>query len=140
MVNFIFVDIPEFNFNKNIFSQWITSSIKEEGKIAGDIVYHFCSDEKILAINKTYLDHDTYTDIISFPTSNNEKIISGEIFISVDRIKENANKYDIEFYQEFKRVLIHGVLHFIGYDDHKDQDILTMRSKEDYYLNLHPHS
>jgi probable rRNA maturation factor len=117
---------------------WIKKAIEEENHQIGDLLYHFCNDEFLLQINRQYLQHDFLTDIITFPLSTVERIISGEIFISVDRVEENASKMKVPFEQEFGRVLIHGVLHLLGYDDHSDEEKKEMRSKEDYYLSLLP--
>ena len=86
-----------------------------------------------MQINKDYLVHDYYTDIISFPLK--EDPIEGDIYISIDRVKENAQDFNVEFEEELKRVMIHGLLHFFGYDDHEEADIKTMREKEAFYLN-----
>ena len=117
---------------------WIKHIIKEENHQPGDIFFHFCNDEFLLKINREYLQHDWFTDIITFPLSTRPEIISGEIFISIDRVRENASALQTGFEQEFARVLIHGVLHLLGYDDHSDEEKRLMRSKEDYYLSLLP--
>ncbi len=93
---------------------------------------------KHFAINMKYLKHDTLTDIITFPLSSNSNIISGEIYISIDRVKENSLMFKTAFEKELSRVVVHGVLHLLGYDDHSEEDILEMRKKEDYYLSLLP--
>ncbi len=117
---------------------WIKQVIELENHQTGDVFYHFCSDEFLLKINKDFLNHDFLTDIITFPQSTLPEIISGEIFISVDRIVENSSILDVEFEQEFARVMVHGILHLIGYDDHTVEDKRQMRAKEDYYLSLLP--
>lgn len=101
----------------------------------GDINVIFCSDNYILDINMKYLQHDYFTDIITFDYCH-DNIISGDLFISIDSVKENSEYYGTDFQEELNRVLIHGVLHLIGYDDHSESDIKTMRSKEEYYLSL----
>jgi len=120
------------------YFSWIKQSIEEENHQTGDIYYHFCSDDFLLKINKRYLQHNYLTDIITFPLSTHPEIISGEIFISIDRVRENATTLDAGFELEFARVLIHGVLHLLGYDDHVATEKRQMRAKEDYYLSLLP--
>jgi len=117
---------------------WIKQSIEKENHQTGDLFYHFCSDEFLLTVNRNFLQHDYLTDIITFPLSTRPEIISGEIFISVDRVRENAVLLKTAFEEEFARVLIHGVLHLLGYNDHTDEEKLEMRAKEDYYLSLLP--
>ncbi len=127
-----------FTFDQNITTSWIIQVIKEEGFLPGDISFTFCNDDQLHKINLRFLNHDTFTDIISFPNSNNKNIISGEIFISADRVMENAREFNAMPSNELLRVMIHGVLHFMGYDDHTDHDKKQMRAKEDYYIHLHP--
>ncbi len=117
---------------------WIKNVISLEGKKLGSIHYIFCDDSELLSINKAHLNHDTLTDIISFPTSINEDIISGEIYISIDRVIENAKINSTMFECELNRVIIHGILHFIGYNDHTSVEKKQMRSREDKYLLLLP--
>ncbi|NQU88032.1 MAG: rRNA maturation RNase YbeY [Mariniphaga sp.] len=102
--------------------------------MAGEITVVFCSDEYLLQLNKEFLDHDYFTDIITFDYCDNN-IISGDIFVSIDRIHYNAKKYNVGFNIELHRVLFHGVLHLIGYNDKTSGEKKEMRSKEDYYLN-----
>jgi len=106
----------------------------EEDFEAGDITLIFCSDEELLEINTKYLNHDLYTDIITFDYSY-DRIISGDLFVSIDRVKENAISYQISFLEELHRVVYHGVLHLMGYNDKEDQEIVEIRSKEQEYLN-----
>ncbi|MFZ1676116.1 MAG: rRNA maturation RNase YbeY [Saprospiraceae bacterium] len=113
--------------------EWITDAIAEEGYELDRIDYIFCSDEFLLDINRTHLQHDDYTDIITFPLEENP--IVGEIYISIDRVRENASSFHIAFEEELHRVMIHGVLHLCGYDDHEDDDIQEIRAKEEEYLN-----
>jgi probable rRNA maturation factor len=105
-----------------------------ESRELGDITLIFCTDEELLAINKEHLDHDYYTDIITF-NYNNDSIISGDLFISVDRIKDNATQLGVSMEEELHRVSYHGVLHLVGYKDKTDQEIEVMRAKENFYLN-----
>jgi rRNA maturation RNase YbeY len=115
---------------------WITNCIQSEGKEAGELNYIFCSDEYLHKINMEYLNHDTLTDIITFDNSESEQRIEGDIFISIDRVKENAFDLQTSFDEELARVMIHGVLHLIGYQDKTPQESKEMRAKEDHYLSL----
>lgn len=112
--------------------EWVTDAIAEEGFDLDRIDYIFCSDEFLLDINRTHLQHEDYTDIITFPLEENP--IAGEIYISIDRVRENASSFQIAFEEELHRVMIHGVLHLCGYDDHDDDDIQEIRAKEEEYL------
>jgi len=107
-----------------------------EGYSAENINYVFCSDDHLLQINKEYLDHDTYTDIVTFDNSENAKEIEADIFISIDRIRENAIKLSRPEDEELHRVIIHGLLHIMGYSDKTDQNKQAMREKEDACLSL----
>ena len=113
--------------------QWLLAIAKAEGKELNYINYIFLSDEALLVKNKEFLNHDYYTDIISFQMETNP--IAGDIFISIDRVRENAEAYKNPFTTELLRVISHGMLHFIGYGDKTDAEVKVMRSKEDYYLN-----
>ena len=128
----------EFEFklqDESLYSNWISRVILSENKKEGDINYVFCDDEYILQINQQYLNHDYYTDIISFDyTVGNE--LHGDIFISVDRVRENALDYNTSFEDELKRVIIHGVLHYCGYKDKTEKDEQLMRSKEDVKIQM----
>lgn len=116
--------------NEDIFSKWIENVVDSENKLLGEISYIFCDDEYLLEINQQYLDHDTLTDIISFDYTQ-DNIISGDVFISIERVEENAKDLNIDFQEELKRVMIHGVLHYCGYKDKTESDEILMRSKED---------
>jgi len=119
--------------------QWIGQTIKDEGyNRLGELNFIFCSDEYLLTINKQYLDHDTYTDIVTFDSSEEESVIAGDIFISIDRIRENAAKFAVAEREELHRVMIHGVLHLCGYYDKKKDDKALMSQKEDHYLKARP--
>ncbi len=115
--------------------KWISETILNEGKVVGEISYVFCSDEYLHKINLEHLDHDTYTDIITFNYCE-DNVVSTDIFISIDRVKENAKIFGVSFQKELNRVIIHGILHLLGYDDKTDEDKVLMRSKEDFYLTL----
>lgn len=117
------------------YTSWIEAILESEGFIEGDINYIFCTDDYLHKINVDYLDHDTYTDIISFDYTEG-KIISGDIFISIDRVKENALELDVLFSEELLRVMSHGILHYCGYLDKSEAEELLMRSKEDEKIKL----
>ena len=124
--------------NPEYLRTWLKAVIESEKKKQGDIQFVFCDDDYLLAINRDYLNHDTLTDIITFPTSNDTSVVSGEIYISVDRVTENAAIENVIFGAELNRVMVHGVLHLMGYKDHQSDEKIQMRSKEDYYINLQP--
>lgn len=113
---------------------WLHALLNAESKSADNIEYVFCSDEYLLDINKRYLQHDYYTDIISFPIEDDP--IEASIYVSVDRVKDNAQNLGIEFIDEFHRVLAHGLLHLCGYMDKTDKEEKIMRQKENQYLEL----
>lgn len=112
---------------------WLAEAIEKEGFGLHRIDYIFCSDDYVLEVNRMHLDHDFYTDIITFPLHDNP--IMAEIYISIDRVRDNAHALQIPFDTELYRVMIHGVLHLCGYDDHEEEDIRIMRSKEEAYLS-----
>ncbi|RQP15354.1 MAG: rRNA maturation RNase YbeY [Parapedobacter sp.] len=120
---------------KTAIRQWIKESAVAEGFRAGEISLIFCSDAYMLEINKQYLNHDTYTDIVTFDTSEAEEIIAGDIFISIERVRENAEKFGVSVRDELHRVIIHGILHLCGYRDKKKAEKALMTKKEDYYLS-----
>ena len=120
---------------KSKVATWISRSIVNESFKEGDINYIFCDDYYLLELNVKHLKHNTLTDIISFDYSLG-KILSGDIFISIDRVRENSLKYEVSFDEELQRVIIHGILHFCGYKDKTKEDKRLMRKKEDYYLSL----
>jgi probable rRNA maturation factor len=116
--------------NENEIEKWLSEVIVSESKKEGDINYIFCDDEYLHEINVKYLDHDTLTDIISFDYSIGNEL-HGDIFVSVERVADNAKDFNVSFDEELKRVLVHGILHFAGYKDKSEEDELLMRSKED---------
>ncbi len=120
---------------KTRLKNWIKKVIELQNKKTGEISYLFCDDEHILEVNQTYLNHDTYTDIITFDYVDGD-VISGDILISVDRVGENAEKFGLPFEQELHRVMIHGVLHLLGNKDKTDSEAKSMRAKEDDALNV----
>ncbi len=136
MIQFFNEDVEFKVPNPRKTKLWLKNIIESEGFGLNQINYIFCSDEYLLSINQQYLNHDFYTDIITFDNSDEEQTIEGDIFISIDRIKENAEQLSKVFNEELLRVLVHGVLHLVGYDDHEDKDELLMREKEDSYISL----
>ncbi len=121
--------------NEEAIAAWLTNVITSENKKEGEINYIFCDDEYLHKINLEYLNHDTLTDIISFDyTMGNE--ISGDIFVSIERVKDNAKDFNVVFEEELKRVLVHGILHYCGYKDKGEAEELLMRSKEDEKIAL----
>ena len=119
--------------NQGEIQRWIKKVITSENKEMGEINYIFCSDEYLLERNIKYLDHDTLTDIITFNYCKG-KIITSDIMISIDRVKENSTIFDNSFSEELHRVMIHGILHLIGYDDKTEKEKILMREKENFYL------
>ena len=121
--------------NEAEISAWISRVISSENKKEGDVNYIFCDDEYLLKINNQYLNHDTLTDIISFDYSVGNEL-HGDIFISIERVRENALDFNVSFNEELLRVLVHGVLHYCGYKDKSESDELIMRSKEDEKIKM----
>lgn len=119
--------------NETQISQWISIIISSEGFEFGDITYVFCDDEYLNKLNVQFLDHDTLTDIISFDNSLGKEI-HGEIYISIERVRENAEDYKVTFETELNRVIIHGILHYCGYKDKTEEQQETMRAKENEAL------
>ncbi len=133
-VKFFSEDIT-YNFrNKKQTISWIDDSIINEKRLLGDINIIFTSDKYLLDINKQYLKHNYFTDIVTFNYCENN-VINGDIFISIESVKNNSTRFDVNFTTELKRVIIHGVLHLIGYDDQNDEEKAKMREKENYYLD-----
>ncbi|GGG93378.1 endoribonuclease YbeY [Polaribacter pacificus] len=132
----------EFNFefefkltNEADLKDWISQCIESENHSLGEINYIFCDDDYLHNLNVTFLKHDTLTDIISFDNTMGT-LVSGDIFISVERVKENAEIFKVSFEEELHRVMIHGILHYLGYKDKTVAEKSEMRSKENYYLQL----
>jgi rRNA maturation RNase YbeY len=115
---------------------WVVNTITKEGMLPGEINYIFCSDVYLHKMNVDHLNHDTFTDIITFNYCEDD-VVNADVFISIDRVKENAETFKCTFEKELNRVMIHGVLHLLGYDDKSEDLKQTMRAKEDFYLNLH---
>ena len=126
-------DVKPLKLERRKIKSWISSVITSENKKTGSINFIFCSDDYLLNVNKQYLDHDYYTDIITFDYVEG-KIISGDIFISVDRVADNASKFQVSFDEELRRILVHGVLHLLGYPDKDPAEKTVMTGKEDHYL------
>ncbi|EHQ27615.1 rRNA maturation RNase YbeY [Mucilaginibacter paludis] len=121
--------------NKTRLRDWIKAAVIAEGYKLKELNYIFCSDRYLIELNQQYLNHDTYTDIITFDNSESEGIVIGDIFISVERIKENASLFSVSEAEELHRVIIHGVLHLLGYKDKTKSDKALMTSKENLYLS-----
>ena len=135
MVSYHCEDI-RFEFKgKTLNNKWLKMVAESEVKRLGDISIIFCSDPYILDINQRYLQHDYFTDIITFDYCEG-KVLSGDLFISIDTVRENAAEYGASFEGELNRVMVHGLLHLIGYDDHTPEEQKEMRGKEDYYLSI----
>jgi probable rRNA maturation factor len=120
--------------NEERLASWISEVITSEGFKEDEINYIFCDDEYLFELNVEFLDHDTLTDIISFDYSIG-KIIQGDIFISIERVRENASDFNVSFLEELHRVMVHGILHYCGYKDKTDSEERLMREKENHYLN-----
>ena len=134
MIVFFNEDI-NFKFqDKNKFKAWLKKVAEKEDFTIGELNYIFCSDEYLHKINLEYLDHDTYTDIITFDNSETETVIEGDIFISIERVRENSQTLNTVFEEEIKRVIVHGLLHLCGYDDHAPEDKAEMRRLESEYI------
>lgn len=137
MITFNTVDI-RFNLrNKLMIRKWVKSIIAAESKLPGDIAYIFCSDDYLASINEQYMHHHTLTDIITFDYSESIRL-SGDIFISIDRVFENAVKFGVSRNQELARVMAHGILHLAGYDDKSRKEKELMRSKEETFIPSFP--
>lgn len=135
MVRYFCEDV-NFTFkNKLANNRWLRLVAGSEVKKLGDISIIFCSDNYILDVNIRYLQHDYFTDIITFDYCEGDKL-SGDLFISIDSVRENSIEFDTEFDEELHRVIVHGLLHLIGYDDHTPEEQAEMRSKENYYLSM----
>lgn len=138
--NSILFFTEETNFrlrDRRKLRNWINASIDREQKVGGSINFIFCSDDYLHQMNIRYLRHDTLTDIITFDYGEGETV-SGDIFISVDRVRENAKHFGVHFVNELHRVMIHGVLHLAGHKDKTAGEKAAMRAREDYYLSLQP--
>lgn len=135
MISYNFEDTNFIFKGKALNNKWLRLVAESEIRRIGDINLIFCSDNYILDINQKFLNHDYFTDIITFNYNDRDRL-SGDLFISVDSVRENAIEYNVEFEEELNRVIVHGILHLIGYDDKSEEEIKTMRDKENYYLSL----
>ena len=128
----------ETNYNlkgKTAIRKWITETITNEGYALNELNFIFCSDEYLLRVNQDFLQHDYYTDVITFDNSEELKMILGDIFISIDRVKDNARQNKVSTHDELSRIIIHGTLHLLGYRDKTKKAKGEMTAKEDFYLN-----
>ena len=121
--------------NENKVSKWLKKAVEAEGFSVGEVVYAFFNDNDLKELNIKHLNHDFFTDVISFNDSKND-VLSGNIAVSVDRVKENSIKFKTSFNDEMMRVMVHGLLHFMGYDDSSEEETLLMRNKEDDNLKM----
>ena len=135
MIRYFQEDIRFEMKQKMLNNRWLKMVAGSEMRRLGAINIIFCSDNYILDVNMKYLQHDYFTDIITFDYCE-EDVLSGDLFISIDSVRENAQFYGTEFADELNRVMVHGLLHLIGYDDHSEADIAEMRQKENYYLEM----
>ena len=133
MIDFQYIENDKLS-NTEDLNLWLNSVIKEEGMVIGELVYVLCNDEYLLKKNIQFLNHNTLTDVITFDYSE-EEIISGDILISTERVVENAKIFNVNYLTELHRVMVHGLLHLLGYKDKTEKDANTMREKENYYLN-----
>lgn len=135
MVDINYEETENLGLSPDFFVEWFNKVTTREGKLLDEITIIFCSDEYLLQMNREHLDHDYYTDIITFDYCW-EDHVAGDLFISVDRVRDNASSYNASFEDELNRVIIHGVLHLCGYKDKSEEDELLMRSKENEALLL----
>ena len=136
MIRFSTLDVEMPPIDPMRDKAWIEAVAEKHGKTIGELYYYFCSDDKLLEINRERLGHDFYTDIVTFPLTDCETVLSSEFCISTDRIMENAETFGRSYESELHRVIIHGVLHLIGFDDHTEEDEKEMREKEEESLKL----
>ncbi len=137
-VEYQYVNASIDDFDKAFTDAWIKKILQIEKRQLGTLTFIFCDDDYLLTLNKTYLQHDTLTDVITFDYGEELGGISGDIFISKDRVHENAQELGILFLEELYRVMVHGVLHLLGYSDKEAEEVMLMRQKENYYLSLLP--
>ncbi|MFA5815380.1 MAG: rRNA maturation RNase YbeY [Bacteroidales bacterium] len=134
-VHYLEEDRKATGFNRTVTKKWLHDVVRLEGKKPGVISYIFCSDDFLVDINIKFLKRDYYTDVISFDYTKND-VISGDIMISVDRVKENAANMGVAYIEELKRIMVHGLLHLIGYEDSAKESKAIMSSREDLYLGM----
>jgi len=136
MIRFEAIDVSLPVFLNKETKQWILKVIQNYNRKAGEVFFLFCSDEALLKVNREFLQHDYYTDIITFDSSENKDFISGELYISLDRVTDNATALKIDFEIELHRVIIHGILHLIGFNDKTEGEQIAMRAAEQKCLSL----
>lgn len=136
-INFFEEDVTFKLPQKTSIKTWIKKVVQEEGARLHELNFIFCSDPYLKQVNVEYLDHDYFTDIITFDNSEEEGILEGDIFISIDRVQDNSQQFSTSFDTELRRVIIHGVLHLIGYGDKSNDEQTLMRQKEDQYVSLY---
>jgi probable rRNA maturation factor len=136
-INFFNENVSYVIRNKRLLRGWFSVTIEKEGKVAGDINFILCDDDFLSIMNFKYLRHKSLTDILTFSSDNKDGLLSGDIFISLTRVKENAMKFNQKLEDELHRVMIHGVLHLIGYNDATKKERGEMREREDFYLGLY---
>lgn len=132
MIEFNSIDDFEIE-NKEVVNSWLHQVIKDEKKEIGEVNYIFCDDTYLHKMNVEFLNHDTLTDVISFDYSEGN-VVSGDIYISIERVTDNATDFKVSFRDELHRVMVHGLLHYCGYKDKSESDVAVMRGKENYYL------
>ncbi len=135
-ISFFFEDTAKINLPENQLSSWLTYAAQSEQHSIHSLNYILCSDEYLYQMNLQYLGHDYYTDVITFDNSESEGEIEGDIFISLDRVSENARAHSTSFLDELRRICVHGLLHLTGYNDKSEQDKTLMTEKENAYLSL----
>ncbi|NVK66417.1 MAG: rRNA maturation RNase YbeY [Flavobacteriales bacterium] len=135
MIEVYFEDVDAFDLDVALINQWLKDVAHEENHELGEVSMILCSDEHLLEMNRKHLDHDYYTDIITFDYTE-EDVVSGDLFISIDRVKDNANTHKEMFHVELLRVMVHGVLHLLGYKDKSEEEQKLMREKENWALGL----
>jgi len=135
MISYNFLEIKVFDLDTTGIDIWLLNLIEKEGFKLSSVNFIFCSDDYLLRVNNTYLEHDYYTDVITFDYNESDFII-GDVYISVDRVADNAISYNVSFLNELLRVIVHGVLHLCGYKDKTQDESLLMKSKEDFYLSV----
>lgn len=128
-------DLPFPKLKRRESTKWIKEVVSLESRLVGEISFVFCSDSYLLEVNRKYLNHDYFTDIITFDYVS-DNVITGDIFISVDRVLENSKQFESSFDMELRRVMVHGILHLVGYKDKTSEEKKLMTAKEDFYLNL----
>jgi rRNA maturation RNase YbeY len=133
MIDYQYIKNQELSNDEKI-SLWLNNVIEEEGMQIGEVVYVFCKDDYLLERNIQFLNHNTLTDVIAFDYCKG-KIVNGDILVSTERVTENSKIYKVNYLTELHRVMVHGLLHLLGYNDKNEKDIRTMREKENYYLN-----